>query len=712
MTNIQAQDAQAPKAKKVVKELVKHGHTRIDNYYWLNNREDQEVKDYLVAENAYTEEMTKHTKALREQLFEEIKGRVKQTDMSVPYTSRGFSYYSRYEEGQEYPIYCRKTVLNKPEPKISESDGQRILQSSPNPTTPRFGDEMIMINVNEIAKKYDYCSLFPDDVSNDNKLLAFWMDTVGRRRYTLRFKDLVKDTILADEIPDIESFAWSADNKTIFYSKKDTVTLRSYRIYRHVLGQPVSEDELIFEEKDETFSTYVSLSKSRKFIFLISSSTLSSECKFLDTSDPNGGFKMLQAREDKHEFDVYHYQDKFYIRTNLDAQNFRLMATDIDKPGKENWEEIIPNRSDVLLEYLDIFKDYLVLGERKQGLTQIRIRPWDGSEEHYLDFGEETYLTYTSLNPEFDTKVLRYGYTSLTTPNSTYDYNMTTKEKVLLKQQEVVGGHNPEDYEAKRLYAEAPDGKKVPISLVYKKGLAQDASNPVLLYGYGSYGYSMDPYFSSARLSLLDRGFVYAIAHIRGGEDLGREWYDDGKMFKKKNTFTDFIACAEHLIEEKYSNPEKMFMLGGSAGGLLVGAVLNMRPDLFKGAIAAVPFVDVVTTMLDESIPLTTGEYDEWGNPNNKDSYEYILSYSPYDQVKAQDYPNILVTTGFHDSQVQYWEPAKWVAKLREMKTDDNTLLLKTDMDAGHSGKTGRFKRFIDTAFEYAFFLDLAGIKE
>ncbi len=693
--SLQAQAPKPPMAQKVPKELTIHGDTRVDPYYWLNQREDEKVIAYLTAENEYTEAMTKHTEALQEKLFEEIKGRIKQSDMSVPYRENGYSYYTRYEEGQEYPVYCRKEVLNPSEA-----------------TAKELGSEEVMMNVNEMAKGHNFYSLGGLNVSDNNQLLAYFVDTVGRRKYTLHFKNLETGEILEDEIPDVAGFAWSADNKTIFYGKKDETTLRPYQIYRHRLGTSIREDKLVYQEDDETFGTFVYRSKSKDYVILGAYSTLSSEYRFLPADQPENDFQVFLPREENHEYDLDHYQDKFYVRTNWQAQNFRLMEAPVAQTAKENWKEVIPHRDDVLLEGLEIFKEHLVLQERIQGLTNLRIIRWDNGEEHYLDFGEDTYLAYTSTNPEFDTPVLRFGYTSLTTPNSTYDYDMNTKEKTLLKRQEVVGGYNPEDYQSERLYATAKDGVKVPISLVYKKGLEKDGQNPLLLYGYGSYGASMDPYFSSTRLSLLDRGFVFAIAHIRGGQEMGRQWYEDGKMFKKKNTFTDFIACAEHVIDLKFTNPEKLFAEGGSAGGLLMGAVVNMRPDLFKGVIAAVPFVDVVTTMLDESIPLTTGEYDEWGNPNIKEQYEYILSYSPYDQVEAKSYPNLLVTTGLHDSQVQYWEPAKWVAKLRDLKTDNNLLLLKTDMEAGHGGKTGRFKQYKDTAFEYAFLLDLAEVLE
>lgn len=685
--NKQEKIIKPPVAEKIKKELTIHGDTRIDNYYWLNERENPKVIEYLKAENEYKETVMKHTETLQENLYNEIVGRIKQTDMSVPFKTEGYYYYSRFEEGKEYPVYCRK---------------KESLET----------EEEILLNVNEMAEGYGFYHVAGLTVSTNNNFIAFGVDTVSRRKYTIHFKDLTTGEILPDEIPNTAGqAAWANDNKTVFYSIKDD-SLRSYKIFKHILGSEVSADKEIFHEKDVTFDTYVYKCKSKKYLFIASNSTLSTEYQYLDADSPDGKFKIIQPREKDLEYDVDHYKDNFYIRTNLDAKNFRLVETPVNKTSKENWTEVIPHRVDVLLEGFEIFKNFLVVGERKDGLTQLRVIKWDGREDHYIDFGEETYMAYISNNPEFDTDLLRFGYTSLTTPRSTFDYDMNTKEKKLLKQQEVVGDFDSDNYHAERLYATAKDGVKIPISLVYKKGLEKNGDNPLLLYGYGSYGASMNASFSSVRLSLLDRGFVYALAHIRGGQEMGRYWYEDGKLLKKKNTFTDFIACAEHLITEKFTSPSKLFTSGASAGGLLMGAVLNMRPDLFKGVIAGVPYVDVVTTMLDDSVPLTTGEYDEWGNPNNKEYYDYMLSYSPYDNVKAKDYPALFVTTGLHDSQVQYWEPAKWVAKLRELKTDDNILLLHTNMEAGHGGVSGRFRRYKETALEYAFMLDLIGITE
>ena len=680
---------QPPVAKKIPKELSIHGDTRIDNYFWIRERENPEVIDYLNAENAYTDSVMAHTKNLQKKLFDEIVGRIKKDDSSVPYKKNGYFYYVRYEKGGEYPIYCRKK---------GSMDAE----------------EEIMLNVNEMAKGYAYYQVVGLNVSEDNKLLAFGVDTVSRRKYTIYVKNLETGELLPDKISiTTGGSTWSNDNKTLYYTTKDPETLRSNKIFRHTLGSEQKNDKLIFEETDETYETYVYKTKSKKFLMIGSSSTLSTEYRFADANADNPEFKVFQPRERDLEYNVYHFKDKFYVLTNLDAKNFRLMETPDTKTEKENWKEVIPHRTDVLLEDVDIFQNYLVLSERKNGLNQIRVINQTDKSDYYIDFGEETYSAWTTTNLDFDTEILRYGYTSLTTPTSTYDFNMKTKEKTLLKQAEVLGDFDPANYEAKRLYATASDGTKIPISLVYRKDkFKQDGNSPCLQYAYGSYGYSMDPYFSSVRLSLLDRGFVYAIAHVRGGQEMGRQWYEDGKLLKKKNTFTDFIACSEYLIEQKYTNPDKLFAMGGSAGGLLMGAIANMRPDLYKGIIAQVPWVDVVTTMLDASIPLTTSEYDEWGNPNNKEYYDYMLSYSPYDNVKAQNYPNMLVTTGLHDSQVQYFEPTKWVAKLRDMKTNDNLLLLTINMDTGHGGASGRFKRYEETALEYAFMLDLLGIKE
>lgn len=676
-----------PVAEKIRHEFPAiHGDVRVDEYYWLNERENPRVIDYLKAENTYTDTILTPVKEFREKLYEELKGRIKEKDESVPYFLNGYVYYTRYEEGKEYPIYCRK--------KGNES-----------------APEEIMLNVNDLAKGYPYYNVAGLSVSPDNKMVAYGVDTVSRRKYTVYIKNLETGELLPDAIANTTGGStWANDNKTLFYTRKNDSTLRSESISKHLLGTDAKADKVVFFEKDDTYSTWVYKSKSRQYIIIGSSSTLSAEYRVLDADTPDGGFRVFHPREKDMLYDIDHRGDKFYIVTNFDAKNFRLMETALDKTSKENWKEVIPHRTDVLLEGIELFNNYMVLSERKNGLSQLRIMNNANQQEHYLDFGEPAYVAYVSSNPEMDSKVLRYGYTSLTTPNSTFDYNMDTKEKVLKKQQEVIGGYDPKNYVTERLFATATDGTKVPVSLVYKKGFEKDGKHPLLLYGYGSYGNTIDPFFSTNRISLLDRGFVYAIAHIRGGQEMGRHWYEDGKMFKKKNTFTDFIDCAEYLIKEKFTSKEHLYAMGGSAGGLLMGAVVNMRPDLWHGVIAAVPFVDVVTTMLDESIPLTTGEFDEWGNPKNKDSYEYMKSYSPYDNVEKKAYPNMLVTTGLHDSQVQYFEPAKWVAKLREMKTGDNLLLLETNMDAGHGGASGRFKALKDVALQYAFIFYLEGI--
>lgn len=678
-----------PVAKLIAKELVEHGDKRLDNYYWMNNREDTAVINYLKAENTYREKMTAHTKDFENKLFEEMKGRVKETDESVPYKENGYWYYTRYEEGKEYPVYCRK-----------EGD----LKAS----------EEILLNVNDLAKGYEYYQVGDFSVSTDNTIMAYSVDTVSRRQYTIYFKNLQTGNIYQDKIvPTSGNITWANDNKTIFYSQTNPTTLRSERIKRHVLGTPASKDAEVFNETDETFNTGVYKTKSKKYIVIASGSTLSNEYRIADADNPQSTFKIFQPRERELEYSIDHYGDKFYVVTNYNkAKNFQLMETPVSSTGKANWKTIIPNREDVFLEGIEVFNDHLVLSERKNALTSLRIINQKTKQEHYINFGESAYVSYVGTNPDFDTNILRFGYQSMTTPASTFDYNMDTKAKTLKKEQEVVGGYKKTDYVTERIYAKAKDGTQIPISLVYKKGIKKDGSEPLLLYAYGSYGYSTDPSFSSTRLSLLDRGFIYAIAHIRGGQEYGRKWYEDGKMFKKKNTFTDFIDCADHLVNAKYTSKDKLFASGGSAGGLLMGAVVNMRPDLWKGVVAAVPFVDVVTTMLDESIPLTTGEFDEWGNPKNKASYDYMKSYSPYDNVEKKEYPAMLVTTGLHDSQVQYWEPAKWVAKLRTYKTDANPLYLYCNMSTGHGGASGRFERLKETAMQYAFILDQAGIEK
>ncbi|WP_430426518.1 S9 family peptidase [Maribacter litoralis] len=676
-----------PKAKKIPKELIIHNDVRIDNYYWLNDKENSEVLAYLEAENNYYDAITAHTKDFQEELFQEMKGRIKEDDSSVPYKLNDYWYSTRYIIGGEYPLYSRfKHDLS--------------------------AEEEIMFNGNEMAKGHDYFNLGGIAISPNNNLAAFGVDTVSRRQYTLQVKNLEMGEILDDKIENTTGGGvWANDNETLFYTRKDPVTLRSDKIYKHKLGTPTSEDVLIFHEQDDTFSTFIYRTKSKKFLVIGSFSTLTSEFQILSTDNPDGEFEVFSPRERGLEYTIFHYADSFYILTNKDkAENFKLMRTAENQTSSEHWQEFIPHRKEVLLEDVDIFKEYYVLSERENGLNKIRIVRWDGAEEYYLPFQSETYTAYVGNNPDFDTEILRYSYNSMSTPSSVIDFNMRTKDKVIKKEQTVLGGlFNKENYTEVRLWATARDGVKIPMSVVHRKDAELNEDTPILQYAYGSYGSTIDPYFSTVRLSLLDRGFVFVIAHIRGGEYLGRNWYENGKLLQKKNTFTDFIDCSKFLIEQKMTSAKHLYAMGGSAGGLLMGAVINMQPDIYNGVIAAVPFVDVVTTMLDDSIPLTTGEYDEWGNPNDKVYYEYMKSYSPYDNVVAQEYPNMLVTTGLHDSQVQYFEPAKWVAKLRELKKDDHQLLLNTNMDAGHGGASGRFESLREVAKEYAFLLDLEG---
>jgi len=678
-----------PTAKKIPKTLEKHGDKRVDDYFWLNDRKNKDVIDYLNSENQYYEEMTAHTKGLKSLLFEEMKGRVKEDDTSVPYFLNGYWYMTRYETGKDYPIYSRKK-------------GSLTAK------------EEILFDCNELAKGHTYFHLGGLSISPDNKYASFGVDVIGRRIYTIQVKNLQTGKLFADKIENSTgSSTWANDNKTLFYTQQDKQTLRSDKIFRHKLGGKQSQDVLVYDEIDDTFNVSVSKEKSKKYIVISSSSTLTTEFRTLLADDPDGEFKVFQPRVRGMEYSIAHYGDSFYILTNKDnATNFKLMKTPEKATSQENWKDLIPHREDVLLEDIEIFKDYLVVGERSNGLNKIRIMPWNGKGEYYLPFNSETYTANISTNPDFDTQILRYSYQSLGTPSSVIDFNMKTQEKEVKKEQEVLGGKfDKKNYVEERVWATAEDGTKIPISMIYRKGMKKDGKNPLLLYAYGSYGATMEPYFSSTRLSLLDRGFIYAIAHIRGGEDMGRLWYENGKLLHKKNTFTDFIDCSKFVIKEKYTSPEHLYAEGGSAGGLLMGAVVNMAPELYHGVIAQVPFVDVITTMLDDTIPLTTGEYDEWGNPNEKEYYDYMKSYSPYDNVKAQNYPNMYVSTGLHDSQVQYWEPAKWVAKLRTLKTDKNLLFLDTNMDAGHGGASGRFEALKELAKEFSFLLDLEGIE-
>jgi oligopeptidase B len=683
-------EIKAPVAEKISKELKIHDDIRIDNYYWLNNKENPKVIDYLNAENKYYDTLTAHTKKFEEDLFEEMKSRIKEDDESVPYKKNGYFYITRYETDKQYPIYTRKKGTLD-------------------------GEEEIIFDVNKLAKGHEYYALAGLNVSKNNNLAAFGVDTISRRQYDLQFKNLETGKVYPEVIKNTTAgTAWANDNKTIFYTKKDPGTLRSDKIYKHILGTDSSKDLLIYEEKDDTFWTFVYKSKSKKYIIIGSYSTISTEYRFIEADQPDTEFKIIQPRERNLEYSIAHFKEHFYILTNKDgATNFKLMKTPVSNSGKENWVDVISHRDDTLLEDITIFKDYFVLEERNEGLNKIRVIRWDRSKDYYLPFDEETYTASVYNNPDFESKTLRYSYNSLTTPNSVIDFNMVNKSEEIKKEQEVLGGDfKKNNYKSERIWAETRDGKKVAISLVYRKDTELNENTPLLLYAYGSYGSIVRDRFSTVRLSLLDRGFVYAIAHVRGGEYLGRGWYEDGKMFNKKNTFNDFVDAAKHLIKNKYTSSGHLYAEGGSAGGLLMGAIVNMNPELFNGILAAVPFVDVVTTMLDESIPLTTGEFDEWGNPKNKDSYNYMLSYSPYDNVTKKEYPNMLVTTGLHDSQVQYFEPAKWVAKLRELKTDDNQLFLFTDMETGHGGASGRFDALKEVARDYSFIFDLEGINK
>ena len=677
-----------PSAKKIPSKLTKFESVRVDNYFWLNNRDNPEVIDYLEKENDYYEIMTSHTKSFQQEIFKEIKDKIKEDEESVPYFLNGYWYVTKFEKEKNYPIYIRKKDTLK-------------------------SKEQILFDCNVLAKGHEFFNLSNFKISPNNKFIAFSTDTVSRRLYTIKIKNLETGEILEESIDNSSgSFAWANDNKTLFYTNRDIKTLRNDKIYRHTIGENSNKDKLVFHEKDNTFYTSVSKSKSNKFIIISSYSTLTSEFQFLDASNPQEEFKLFNKRKRGLEYSVSHYGKDFYIITNTDnSKNYKLMKTPIFNTEYKNWKDVIKHRDDVMLEGIDIFKDYLVISERFNGLSRINIKKWDNSENYYLDFKSETFSSYTTTNIDFDTDILRYGFNSMTEPALVIDFNMKTKEKTIRKQQQVLDSDfKKENYISERLWAPSSDGVKIPISIVYKKGLKKNGKNPLLLYGYGSYGNTIDPYFSISRLSLLDRGFVFAIAHVRGSEYLGREWYENGKLFNKENTFKDFISSTKYLISEGYTNVKQSYAYGGSAGGLLMGAVINLAPELYNGVISAVPFVDVITTMLDESIPLTTGEYDEWGNPNDEKYFDYMLSYSPYDNVKKLNYPNLLVTSGLHDSQVQYWEPAKWVAKLRDLKSNNNLLFLDTNMDAGHGGASGRFEALKEVAKEYTFLFDLEKI--
>jgi oligopeptidase B len=681
---------QPPKVKQIPKELKIHGDVRIDEYYWLNDRENPEVIDYLNKENDYYEQETLHTKNFQKDLFEEIKSRIKKDDSSVPYKFNGYWYITRYEKGKDYPIYTRK---------------KESLDSK----------EELLFDCNIMAKDHSYFRLVGLSVSPNNQYVSYGVDTTGRRQYKLLIKDLKSNKVLKEKVWNTTGGStWANDNKTLFYVLKDETTLRSEAVYKHRLNTSSEIDELVYEEKDETFGVGVYKTKSQKYIVISSYSTLTSEHKILNADKPDGTFKVFQPRIRGLEYSISHFEDSFYIVSNSDkAQNFKLSKTSEKNTEINNWIDVIPHRENVLLEGIDIFKDFLVISERENGLNKIKISKWDKSSSYYLPFNSKTYTAYTTTNIDFKTSKLRYSYQSLTTPSSVIEFDMLTKEKKILKEQEVLSvSFKKENYISKRLWATASDGAKIPISLVYHKDTKISSNTPLLQYAYGSYGSTIDPYFSTVRLSLLDRGFIYAIAHIRGGEYMGRQWYENGKLLKKKNSFSDFIDSSKFLIKNNYTSPKHLYAMGGSAGGLLMGAVINMAPDIYNGVVAQVPFVDVVTTMLDEDIPLTTGEYDEWGNPNDKDYYEYMLSYSPYDNIKNKKYPNLLVTTGLYDSQVQYWEPAKWVARLRNLSNNTSKLYLNTNMDAGHGGSSGRFESLKEIASVYAFIFDLESINK
>ena len=674
-----------PVAALKAKQLVSPYGTRTDNYYWLNQPDDPQVLDYLKQENGYFDERMAPVKELEERLFQEMKGRVKEQDQSVPYRDNGYYYYTRYEVGGEYPLYCRRSA------------------------TPQI-PEQVMLDGNALGKGHTYFAIGGAAVSDDNQLLAYSVDTVSRRLYTLRFKNLKTGELYPEKIPNVEGAGvWAADNKTVFYVRKDVTTLLPNQVWRHVLGTDPAQDALVYAEKDDTYNVHISRSKSRQFVGITLASSLSSEYRFLEAGNPTGEFKVFAPRTPDLLYDVEDANGKFYVFTNWQAPNFRVMTAPLASPGRGSWTEVIPERPDVFLEEMEVFKNYLVLNERNEGVREVRVINLQTEYGEVVEFRELAYTTYLGPNREYDTPNLRFTYTSFTTPATTYDYDMATKKLTLLKEQPVLGGFDKRNYVTERRFVPTADGKLVPMAIVYRKGFHKNGQGPLLQYAYGSYGYSMDPTFSSARLSLLDRGFAYALCHVRGGQELGRQWFEDGRMMNKINTFTDFTDCSKFLISEHYTSAGKLFAMGGSAGGLLMGAIVNMHPELYKGVIAAVPFVDVVTTMSDASIPLTTGEYDQWGNPANKPEYAYMLSYSPYDNVKAHDYPNMLVTTGLHDSQVQYYEPAKWVAKLRATKTDQHLLLLHTDMEAGHGGASGRFQALRDVAREYAFMFLVLG---
>jgi oligopeptidase B len=676
----------APAAAKKPTELEMHGDVRVDEYYWLRERDNPEVIQYLEQENAYTDSILGEHADFEKRLIEEMKSRIAQVDQSAPVQHGDYFYYRRYEEGKEHPIYCRRK---------GSMDA----------------DEEVLLDVNIGAEGHAFYSVRGFNVSPDHTMFGYAVDTVGRRFYDIRFVDIKTGETIDNTLEAVTpNFVWAADNKTIFFVKQEPQTLRWYRVYRHELGADASE--LVFEEEDETFGTFVYQAISGAYTYIYSRSTISAEARYIPSDTPAADPMLFLPRRDNHEYYVTDGADRFYVLSNDGAENFQVLEAPLGDTSQDAWKAVVPHRDDVLVEGVSVFENFVVIDGTRQGLNQIEVLDRESGEMHAIEFDEEAYRASTGENHNFDSTVFRYSYESMTTPDSDYDYNVVEQTSELVKEQVVVGDFDRDNYQTERRFATVRDGTRVPVSLVYRKGTKMDGRSPLIQYGYGSYGNSIQPTFSMNRLSLLDRGFIFAIAHIRGGSEMGREWYYDGRQLNKLNTFYDFIDVSKFLISEGYTSPEHLYARGGSAGGLLMGAVMNMAPELYNGITTRVPFVDVVTTMLDPDIPLTTGEYNEWGNPNNKEFYDYMLAYSPYDQIKAQDYPNILVTTGLHDSQVQYWEPAKWVARMRDRKTDDNILVLKTDMNAGHGGKTGRFRSLEDDALYYAFFMSLEGISE
>lgn len=682
----QAQGVKPPVPKIVPKADTLHGDVRIDNYYWLRDvgRNNPQVINYLAGETTYTAAIMKPTQALQETLYNEMVRRIKETDEDPPYRDGNYFYYSRTEKGKQYPIYCRK--------KGSAS-----------------ASEEIYLDQNEMSKGYRYYRIWAMDISTDGTMLAFSVDTNGSENYVLNIKNLVDGKILRDKIENTQNIVWATDNKTLFYTVEDTAK-RPYRVYRHALGAAASDDKLVFEERDALYTVDVERTRSRKYLFLGSHASNADEVRYIPADQPASEFKVIIPRRPEHEYSVADWGKYFYIRTNRDAKTFRLVRLPISAPNEANSEEVIPFRKEITLEGVDFFANHCVAYEREKGLRKMRVIDLRNGAVHYISFPDPVYAAFANVNHVFETNIFRFSYQSLTRAPSIYDYNLDSISRTLVKQQEVLGGYDPANYQSERIFAKASDGSEIPISLVYKKGFTRNGSAPLHMTGYGSYGSPSEPTFSSTRLSLLNRGIVFAIAHIRGGGDMGREWYDNGKLLKKKNTFTDFIACAEHLIKEKYTSKDSLTISGGSAGGLLMGAVTNMRPDLFKAVIASVPFVDILNTMLDASLMYTAQEYLEWGNPNDKTYYDYMKSYCPYTNVKAQNYPNLLVKVGFNDPRVNYWEGTKWVAKLRAKKTDDHTIILKVNMGQGHMGSSGRYQRLREAAFDYAYILNQYGI--